>query len=577
MNRETEAHFGSVPRVHAQRSKFNVSHSIKTTFNVGDIIPLEVTEILPGDTMQLDMGEIVRMATPIYPIMDNLFMDIYNFFVPARLTWEHWQQFWGENDDPWIQQNEYEIPQVEAPEGGWQAGTIADYMGIPTYVDNISVSVLPFRAYAKVFNDWFRDENLTYNCHIYEDETTRTGSNGSTTVTDVELGGKPAKASKLHDYFTSALPSPQKGPAVSIPLGTTANVYTGTNNNYTNLETANPLRLEKISYESNKWVTKGEYGGNLPGTIRNAVILQKPTETADQSVNYKLSSDPNYENIPTNKSYTQDYTSLIPSNLYTDLRNATAATISELRTAFAIQKFYEQVGRTGSRYIEFLRGVFGVESSDARLQRSEYLGGTRIPINIDQVLQTSSTDTVSPQGNTGAFSCTRSYDSMFTKSFEEHGYVLTLAVVRCEHSYQQGIERMWSRKKWTDFYNPFFANLSERGIENKEIYAQGTDADEEIFGYQEAWAEYRYRPNRVTGAMRSNYPGGSLDAWHFADDYESQPYLDDDWILEPTSNVDRTIAVQSQIAHQFTGDFYFKEYMTRPMPVYSIPGLIDHV
>lgn len=588
MNRETEAHFGSVPRVHAQRSKFDVSHSIKTTFNVGDIVPLEVTEILPGDTMQLDMAEIVRMATPIYPIMDNLFMDIYNFFVPARLTWEHWQQFWGENDDPWIQQNEYEIPQVTAPSGGWEAGTIADYMGIPTYVDNISVSALPFRCYAKVFNDWFRDENLTYSCHMYEDETTRTGSNGTTTVTDVELGGKPAKASKLHDYFTSALPSPQKGPAISIPLGTTANVKTGPISNYTNNDTAYPMLMSwgqtnHINNENwnswdgkiiepnpyaigqditKKWQTNMEY--KLSGrTSDNKPLITQSGVTADPTVTELESGRPGLY--------------LTPSNLYADLSQATAATISELRTAFAIQKFYEQVGRTGSRYIEFLRGVFGVESSDARLQRSEYLGGTRIPINIDQVLQTSSTDTVSPQGNTGAFSCTRSNDSMFTKSFEEHGYVLTLAVIRCEHSYQQGIERMWSRKKWTDFYNPFFANLSERGVENKEIYAQGTDTDEEVFGYQEAWAEYRYRPNRVTGAMRSNYPGGGLDAWHFADDYSTQPFLDDDWILEPTSNVDRTIAVTSQRANQFIGDFYFKEYMTRPMPVYSIPGLIDHV
>lgn len=570
MNRETEAHFGSVPRVHAQRSKFDVSHSIKTTFNVGDIVPLEVTEILPGDTMQLDMAEIVRMATPIYPIMDNLFMDIYNFFVPARLTWEHWQQFWGENDDPWIQQNEYEIPQIEAPEGGWEAGTIADYMGIPTYIDGISVSALPFRCYAKVFNDWFRDENLTYNCHMYEDETTRTGSNGSTTVTDVELGGKPAKASKLHDYFTSALPSPQKGPAVSIPLGTTATVRTANKPLLNQYDKAQDLIWGTLGVNADgERIYVNKVATTIPNTYNKMYTAYENEAPENFSTTYLSTPEISQETIP-------GY-AVTPLNLYADLSQATAATISELRTAFAIQKFYEQVGRTGSRYIEFLRGVFGVESSDARLQRSEYLGGTRIPINIDQVLQTSSTDTTSPQGNTGAFSCTRSHDSMFTKSFEEHGYVLTLVVVRCEHSYQQGIERMWNRKKWVDFYNPFFANLSERGIEVKEIYAQGTSTDEEVFGYQEAWAEYRYRPNRVTGAMRSNYPGGSLDAWHLADDYESQPFLDDDWILEPTSNVDRTIAVQSQIAHQFIADFYFKEYMTRPMPVYSIPGLIDHV
>lgn len=546
MNRNTEQHFGAVPRIHTQRSKFDESHSIKTTMNVGDIVPIEITEILPGDSMQLDLAEIVRMATPLYPIMDNLYMDIYNFFVPARLIYEHWAEFWGENEDPWIQQTEYQIPQIEAPEGGWAAGTIADYMGIPTYVDGISVNALPFRAYAKIYNDWFRDENLLYNCHIYTDETTRTGSNGTTTVTDVELGGMPAKAAKLHDYFTSALPSPQKGPAVSIPLGTSAKVKTG---DVYDIQNTMPMKMHSVT------------GAGL-NTYGNMIT--------DGSGYVSQNTD------PTQQVSTGNIANLAPSNLYTDLSDATAATISELRVAFAVQKYYEQISRTGSRYIEWLRGVFGVESSDARLQRSEYLGGTRIPINIDQVIQTSSTDAVSPQGNTGAFSCTRSNDSMFTKSFEEHGYVLTLVAIRVEHSYQQGLDRMWTRKKWVDFYNPFFANLSEVGIRNDQIYAQGTDEDEEIFAYQEAWADYRFRPNRISGAMRSNYPNGSLDAWHFADDYSELPKLDDEWIVEPTANVDRTIAVSSQITNQFIADFYFKLYMTRPMPVYSIPGLIDH-
>lgn len=558
MNRNTENHFGSVPRIHAQRSKFDESHSIKTTMNVGDIVPIEVTEILPGDTMELDLAEIVRMATPLYPIMDNLYMDIYNFFVPARLTFDHWPEFWGENEDPWIQQTEYQVPQIEAPEGGWIEGTIADYMGIPTYVDGISVNALPFRAYAKIYNDWFRDENLLYNCHIYTDETTRTGSNGTTTVTDVELGGKPAKAAKLHDYFTSALPSMQKGPAVSIPLGTSAFVKT------------TDITDTKRTYENTLPIAYREVGTTA---FSGTTIVNAAFQTQDGTNTVFSTADHGTVNrAPITGT---DYT-VTPYNLYTDLSDATAATISELRTAFSIQKYYEQIGRTGSRYIEWLRGVFGVESSDARLQRSEYLGGTRIPINIDQVIQTSSTDATSPQGNTGAFSCTRSNDSMFTKSFEEHGYVITLVAIRVEHSYQQGLDRMWTRKKWTDFYNPFFANLSEQGIRNDQIYAQGKSEDEEIFGYQEAWADYRYRPNRVSGAMRSNYPNGSLDAWHFADDYSSLPKLDDDWIEEPTSNVDRTIAVSSQITNQFIADFYFKQFMTRPMPVYSIPGLIDH-
>lgn len=564
MNRNTEQHFGSVPKIHAQRSKFDVSHSIKTTMNVGDIVPIEITEILPGDSMQLDLAEIVRMATPLYPIMDNLYMDIYNFFVPARLVWDHWQQFWGENEDPWIQQTEYQVPQIEAPSGGWSEGTIADYMGIPTYVDGISVNALPFRAYAKIYNDWFRDENLLYNCHIYTDETTRTGTNGTTTVTDVELGGMPAKAAKLHDYFTSALPSMQKGNPVAIPLGTSAEVYASKEARTQVGQVAHPIGFSRV--DNNHLVTDTVY----PNNPTQADYWNLGITDFNNVNSYMLQDGNTYQNMNANDNI------VAPNNLYADLSGATAATISELRTAFAIQKYYEQIGRSGSRYIEWLRGVFGVESSDARLQRSEYLGGTRIPINIDQVIQTSSTDATSPQGNTGAFSCTRSNDSMFTKSFEEHGYVLTLVAIRVEHSYQQGLDKMWTRKKWVDFYNPFFANLSEQGIRNDQIYAQGTDEDEEIFGYQEAWADYRYRPNRVSGAMRSNYPNGSLDAWHFADDYNTLPKLDDDWIVEPTTNVDRTIAVSSQITNQFIADFYFKQFMTRPMPVYSIPGLIDH-
>ena len=277
-------------------------------------------------------------------------------------------------------------------------------------------------------------------------------------------------------------------------------------------------------------------------------------------------------------------TYVAPTNLYADMTTMTATTINQLRTAFAIQKYYENAGLHGTRYIEYLRGVFGVTSSDARLQRAEYLGGQRIPLNIDQIIQTSSTDATSPQGNTAGFSCTINNNSVFTKSFEEHGTLMCLVVIRTDHTYQQGLERMWTRKKWTDFYNPFFANLGEQAIENRNIYLQGSTAvdsdgvpyDTQAFGYQEAWAEYRYKTNKVSGYMRSNATG-SLDVWHFADDYSQMPYLSSEWIDEPYTNVDRTIAVTSQLTHQFIADFFFKAYYTRPMPVYSVPGLIDHV
>lgn len=587
MNRNTELHFSNTPQINIKRSKFEESHSHKTTFNVGDIVPLMVdSDILPGDTVQMDMAQLVRMATPIFPIMDNLYMDIYFFFVPHRLVWDHWSAFWGENDDPWIQETEYEIPQIKAPEGGWTEGTIADYMGVPTKVSNISINALPFRAYAKIWNDWFRDENLKKNCHIYKDETTRQGTNaGDDYVLNTELGGKPCKAAKMHDYFTSALPAPQKGPAVDIPLGGTANAIP----TYTYLL---PVQYdnEKINHTGTTKtnILNGTAGAStiLPETdYSNYYIHTAAGNTKYLNVESRLrgTGDTNYwlvKDIPEIElDITKHGANAIldnNTNFTVDLNNASLATINTLRTAFAIQKYYENAGLHGTRYIEYIRSVFGVTSSDARFQRAEYLGGQRVPINIDQIVQTSSTDETSPQGNTAGFSCTINQKSMFTKSFEEHGTLMCLAVIRTEHTYQQGLKKAWTRKKWTDFYNPFFANLGEQAILNKEIYAQGTAEDDEAFGYQEAWADYRYKENYVSGYMRSNATG-SLDVWHFADDYKELPKLGTTWINEPYENVDRTIAVTSQLTHQFIGDFFFKTYYTRPMPVYSIPGLIDHV
>lgn len=571
MNRNTNLHFSQTPKINIARSKFDESHSIKTTWNVGDVIPLFVdSDILPGDTVQMDMSEIVRMATPIYPIMDNLYMDIYWFFVPHRLTMEHWPEFWGENNDPWIQTQEYEIPQIEAPSGGWTEGTIADYMGIPTKVDGFTVNALPFRAFAKVWNDWFRDENLKSCCHIYTDETTRTGTNGTGDyVLDVELGGMPPKAAKFHDMFTSALPSPQKGKAVEIPLTGQLDVYAGNTNHINIGDAAHGLVFGEI--DNNKLVTR-----TTANNVRTDLALQPNTGNyTENSPLYGVAGNYGLPNSP------REYT---PINLYADMSEATAITVSALRTAFAVQKYFENAGLHGTRYIEYIRSVFGVTSSDARFQRAEYLGGQRIPINIDQIIQTSSTDATTPQGNAAGFSCTRSSDNMFTKSFEEHGTLLCCICTRVEHSYQQGLDRMWFRKKWNQFYNPFFAHLSEQSLENKQIFLQadsvvdanGEVVNEQAFGYQEAWVDYRYKQNKVTGYMRSNATG-SLDVWHFADDYASLPKLGSVWIDEPYANVDRTIAVTSQLTHQFIGDFYFRCYYTRPMPVYSVPGLIDHV
>lgn len=533
MNRNTNNHFANVPTLDIKRSKLRRPHTHKTTFNTGDLIPIYVdSDILPGDTVKMDMGMITRMTTPIYPVLDNAFLDLYFFFVPHRLVWEHWREFWGENRTThWEQPIEYEIPQITAPTGGWEKGSLADYMGIPTKVENISVNHLPFRSYVQTINDWFRDQNLKNPCMMNTDETTLTGKNAGNDydyVTDIQLGAKPYKAAKFHDYFTSGLPEPLKGPEVYVPLGENAPIVFENSNQ----QTYNNARVKGYNYQTDD-------------SIRT--LLTNDT-TAIAGTNY---------------------------NLAADLSSAIGSTINQLRQAFAIQRFYEAQARGGSRYIEFIKNIFGVTSPDARQQRSEYLGGKRIHINMDQVLQTSATNETSPQGNTAAFSCTTHSDEMFTHSFTEHGTLLGLAVIRTNHTYQQGIERMWNRKKWTDFYVPQFANLGEQAILNKEIYAQGTEVDDEAFAYQEAYGDYRYKPDRVSGAFRSNY-SGTLDSWHYADYYTEQPILSSDWIDETTANVDRTLAVQSELEDQFLSDFYFNAIYTRPMPVYSVPGLLDH-
>lgn len=567
MTKETETYFSKIPKVNYPRSTFNMSHSVKTTWNNGQVIPVMVDgDITPGDTVTMDIAEVVRMATPIYPVMDNMYMDIMAFFCPKRLLWEHWEEFWGENDSPWTQQIEYEEPQLTAPEGGWAEGSLADYFGIPTYVDGIKVSALQGRGYAKVWSDWFRDENLKSCAHYYEDDTDRTGKNVVSGfydyVTDTELMAAPLPAAKLHDYFTSALPSPQRGPDVLLPLGNQAKVYTG--------EIHNPNNPNQPGL----WGLNGELYDTSTGTAVDfetgksyEMGLYKPNEEAQYQLEIGI-----HNNIPASNGYTY-----IPNNLYADLQNATAATISQIRLAFQLQRLFEARARFGTRYIETLLGIFGVVSSDARLQRSEYLGGVRLPINMDQVLQTSSTDATSPQANPAGFSCTVGKQSLFTKSFEEHGILYVMVVCRHDNTYQQGIPKQFLRRKNTDYYTPYLAHISEQPVWVKEIYATGTDSDDDVFGYQEAWADMRTKQNIVTAMMRSNSPSGSLDAWHYADDYSEQPMLSGEWIDESANNVDRTIAVTSGLAHQFIGDFYFKTRYTRCMPVRSIPGLVDHV
>lgn len=550
MTRNTQAQFATNPTsIDMSRSKFTRPSQHKTTFNTGDLIPIYIDEVLPGDTAVMDMSAIVRMSTPIYPVMDNAYCDIYYFFVPNRLVWEHWREFNGQNNTTfWEQPVEYEVPQITSPTGGWEKGTLADYMGIPTKVENLSINAMPFRAYCLIYNEWFRDENLKQPANVNIDDAIQTGSNGTNYITDAQFGGMPCKAAKYPDYFTTALPEPQKGPDVLLPLGTSAPI-TGS------------LRVAK----------------QITGTGKGVLEIGTPT-TDIYTVQYRNleGTGGNRDQIELlNGDTVQNGSNLIENNLTADLTAATAATINQLRQAFAVQRLYEKDARGGTRYTEIIRAHFGVISPDARQQRPEYLGGSRFPININQVVQTAATNDVTPQGNVAAYSLTGMSKHTYTKSFTEHGFIIGLAVVRTDHTYQQGIERMWSRKNRFDYYWPSLANIGEQAILNKEIYAQGTNADEEAFGYQEAWAEYRYKPNRVSSAFRSNYQT-TLDAWHYADYYTEQPILGSTWIDETRANVNRTIAVQDELEDQFIADFFFKNTMIRPMPMYSIPGLIDH-
>lgn len=560
MSRNANSRFATNPvRLDMSRSKFPRNFSHKTTFNAGQVIPFYVDEVLPGDTFQVRTSKVVRMQTLLTPVMDNVYLDTYYFFVPNRLVWEHWKQFMGENtESAWIPQVEYEVPQLTAPANGWEVGTLADYMGIPTGVKGLSVSALPFRAYALIMNEWFRSENLTDPLNIPVDDATVQGVNTGNYVSDVAKGGKPFVANKFRDYFTSCLPSPQKGPDVTIQTAQLGNAPV--------VPMDKPVPKDLLNYPYNVYIPRGNSDFKA-GYHAGSVHLNAFGGA------YWLASTGNSDLDSTIDNGVAGY----PANLWAQFDNTVSvATINQLRTAFQIQKFYERSARGGSRYIETLKAHFGVTSPDARLQRPEYLGGNRIPVSINQVIQNSGTVSGStPLGDTGAMSLTTDVHSDFTKSFVEHGFVIGVMVARYDHTYQQGIERFWSRKSMFDYYWPEFANIGEQAVLNKEIYAQGNAQDDEVFGYQEAWADYRYKPSRVSGEMRSSY-AQSLDVWHLADDYSKMPALSDAWIHEDPATINRVLAVSDNLANQFFCDIYVQNYSTRNMPLYSIPGLIDH-
>ena len=536
--------FSTAPQAQIPRSQFNRSHGCKTTFNAGQLIPVFVDEALPGDTFNCRMTAFARLATPIFPIMDNMYMETFFFAVPIRLIWDNWQKFNGEQTDPG-DSTDYLVPTMTSPEGGYANGSLSDYMGIPTQVADLSHISLYHRAYNLIWNEWFRDENLQDSVDVPKGD----GPDNPTLFNVLRRG-------KRYDYFTSCLPWPQKGPAVSLPLNGNAPVYGPTMGLGANIGVFQGMLTSDSSIQ---YGTLGTSGGtnNLQVTAGDG-----GTWTTANKYGFTLGTKAQYDAM-TNTAYAPPYA---------DLSGVSAATINQLRQAFQIQKLYERDARGGTRYTEIIRSHFGVISPDARLQRPEYLGGGSTPVNINPVAQTSSTDNESPQGNLAAFGTVSLHGHGFTKSFTEHCVIIGLVSTRADLNYQQGLARPFSRATRWDYYWPALSHIGEQAVLNKEIYAQGTEADEGVFGYQERYAEYRYKPSIITGQFRSNF-AQSLDAWHLAQDFSALPTLNESFIQE-NPPVDRVIATEDY--PHFIFDSHFSLKCARPMPVYSVPGLVDH-
>lgn len=566
MNRNNERHFNQIPQMKASRTRFNRDQTILTTFDSGKLIPFYVDEVLPGDTFNVDTSAIIRMTTPKYPVMDDAFIDFYYFYVPNRIVWDDFKRFMGEPDEtPWMPSKEYKVPQIRLnPTEQGQAfpyeGTILDYMGVPAKSIKIegskkgavNINALPIRAYVKIWNEFFRDENVDNPATLStksEDILFKAGGQKESEVTieqrlmNAQNGGYCLPVNKFHDYFTSCLPYPQRGPEVTLPLSGNAMVTGYEDKNYTS----------KTSIYANSFFD----GSTNPGNIKDRL--------------YAIAQDGNngaaYLNIGdgTGSDHKVTY-------LGTDLSTVTAATINDLRKAVAVQQYYEALARGGSRYREQVQALWNVVISDKTVQVPEYLGGGRYHVNMNQIVQTSGqqTNTDTPIGETGAMSVTPINESSFTKSFEEHGFVIGVCCVRHSRTYQQGLERFWSRTDRLDYYVPQFANLGEQPVKKKEIVLTGTESDEETFGYQEAWADYRMKPNRVSGKMRSNAEG-TLDFWHYADNYAAVPTLSQEWMKEGKEEIARTLIVQDE--PQFFGAIRIANKTTRRMPLYSVPGL----
>lgn len=540
-----------------KRSTFNRPFEHKTTFNSGKLVPIFLDEVLPGDTFNLDLSMVIRSITPAVPVMDNSFLDVYFFFVPARLCTAHdkdWQKIFGENTSSyWSNSTEQTLVNTGNTTTfnmSIASGTIGSYMGLP--IQTISappvsaqcqeISLLPLKAYQLIWNEWFRDQNL------------------QAPNTSLGYGNACLDVAKVHDYFTSALPAPQKGSSVYLPLGSLAPVIVG--NDHKANPYGTPLRMGTMNS-----------AGNIVKNTTNGLFYYRGTGAS--APNDQLSYY-----FPTGNTYS-DTSKVVPTNLWADLSLATAVNVNTIREMFAIQKMLEKDARGGTRYREMLKAHFGVSIPDATVQVPEYLAGKRVPLNMSQVLQTSETGS-SPLGSTGAFSNTFSNDKMFVKSFTEFGYIMGVACVRTAQSYSQGIPKLFMRNRRYDFYHPVFANLGEQAVKTQELYydinhtvANGGTDPSMVFGYQEAWAEYRYKPNLVSGNFAPNAGDSVLGVWTYANNFTAKPVLNETFIKQPRSQIDNTLVVNNA-DYQFLADFYFDLKCTRPMPLYSIPGLVDH-